>query len=181
LYFGKASTRWALKVYAKGLELEARPLPLDLQESSLWGHAQGLVRVELCLRSKLLKAQGLELSSSWCDTSAADLHAELLAKLEISQAIMLQPDAIEDLPRQLVPVYQLWRDGHDLRALYSRPTFYRHRAALKRLGIDIAVKQPRENHSNVIPLRAVLVAQPAAVPAWLVGTAWFFEPRAKVA
>ena len=182
LYFGKASTRWALKVYAKGSELEARPLPLDLADSSLLAHAQGLVRVELCLRSKFLQSRGLVLSSSWCDTSAADVHSELLAKLEISQAIMLKPDSLENLPRQLVPVYQLWLDGHDLRAIYSRPTFYRHRAALKRLGIDIAVKQPREEGlDNVIPLRAVLVAKPAAVPSWLVGTPWYFEPRAKVA
>jgi II/X family phage/plasmid replication protein len=181
LYFGKNSTRWSLKVYAKGLELKARPLPLDLADSSLQAHAQGLVRVELCLRSKLLQPLGLELSTAWCDTTAADLHAELLGKLEISEAIMLQPEVLEKLPSQLLPVYQLWRDGHDLRALYSRPTFYRHRAALKRLGVDIAVKQARADDSNVIPLRTVLVARPAGVPDWLVGTSWYFEPRAKVA
>lgn len=181
LYFGRSSTRWSLKVYAKGLELEAHPLPLDLAESSLWGHAQGLVRVELCLRSKTLKARGLELSSAWCDTSAADLHADFLSKLEIAQAIMLQPEVLETLPPRLVPVYQLWRDGHDLRTIYPRRTFYRHRTSLLRYGIDIAVKQPRDETSNVVPLRAVLTAQPAAVPSWLVGTPWFFEPRAKVA
>jgi II/X family phage/plasmid replication protein len=181
LYFGKGSTRKSLKVYPKGLELEARPLPLDLAESSLQGHAQGLVRFELCMRSKSLAARGLDRTAAWCDTAAQELHAATMATLEISGAVMLTPHELEGLPRHLLPVYQLWRDGHDLRALYSARTFYRHRAALKAHGVDISVKQPREADSNIVPIRAVLVAQPATVPDWLIGTPWYFEPRAKVA
>lgn len=181
LYFGQKSTRWALKVYAKGLELQARPLPLELAESSLLEHAQGLVRVELCLRGKLLKARGLDLVSSWCDTTGADIHRDLLAGLDVAAATMLQAQTLDGLPGRLQLVYQSWRDGHDLRAILPRNTFYRHRRALLVHGIDIAVKQSREPESNVIPLRTVLVAQPAAVPDWLLGTSWFFEPRAKVA
>ena len=181
LYFGKNSTRWSLKVYAKGHELKARPLPLDLVESSLPGHAAGLVRIEACLRSKVLKDRGLSTVAEWSDTTASDLHHSLMECLQVSEATMLDVHDLDQLPRHLLPVYQLWRDGHDLRAIYTRPTFYRHRAALLKVGIDIAVKQARADDSNVVPLRTVLVGQPAAVPDWLVGTPWYFEPRAKVA
>ena len=183
LYFGKTSTRWALKIYAKGLELLARPLPLLLQETSLPVHADGLVRVELCLRSKLLSALGLDVASAWSDNSASELHARLLSGLEIAEATMLQVETLEGLSGRLQVVYQSWRDGHDLRSMLARNTFYRYRRELLAHGIDIAVKQERSgvDLSNVVPLRAVLVAQPVATPDWLVGTPWHFEPRAKVA
>lgn len=187
LYFGKNSQRWSLKVYPKGAELVAHPLPLDLAESSLPGHAAGLVRIELCLRSKWLRCDthpefGLSRVSGWCDTTAAEVHSLLLQTLNIAEATMLDTHDLDALPRHLLPVYNLWRDGHDLRTLYTRPTFYRHRAALLAHGIDIAVKQDRpQDASNVVPLRTVLVGKPAQVPDWLLGTPWYFEPRAKVA
>lgn len=186
LYFGKTSTRWALKVYAKGGELKARPLPLDLAESSLPRHADGLVRLELCLRSKVLKAlplEGVKLSkvAGWGDTTAPELHRHFLKSLEISEATMLDAHQLDTIPKKLHLTYQAWKDGHDLRAILPRRTFYRHRSELLKCGIDIAVKQDRDDYSNVVPLRTVLIGQPATVPDWMVGTKWYFEPRAKVA
>jgi hypothetical protein len=36
-------------------------------------------------------------------------------------------------------VFELWRSGKDLRSIYPKPTFYRHRSAiLAVLGVDIA-------------------------------------------
>lgn len=182
LYYGKTSTRYGWKFYAKGLELQARPLPLDLAESSLGDHAQGLLRAELCLRSKTLKARGLDTLAAWCDTLPAELHREYLARIDVAHSTMLEHHDLQAVPKRLHLTYQAWRDGHDLRAILPRATFYRHRAELLKLGIDIAVKQHRdEDPSNVVPLRTVLVAQPAQVPDWLVGTRWYFEPRAAIA
>ena len=96
---------------------------------------------------------------------------------------MLDVTALDGLPPRLLGVYQLWRDGHDLRGIYPRNTFYRYRRELLRSGIDIGVKQERSGSdmSNVIPLRTVLHAYPVGVPQWAVGTPLFFEPRAKFA
>jgi II/X family phage/plasmid replication protein len=96
---------------------------------------------------------------------------------------MLDAHALDGLPPRLVAVYQLWRDGHDLRGIYPRNTFYRHRTALLKHGIDVAVKQDRacQDMTNVVPLRTVLHAYPVDAPAWAVGTPLYFEPRAKVA
>lgn len=100
----------------------------------------------------------------------------MISGLSIADAFMLDPDTITSLPPRLQAAYQLWKDGHDLRAMFPRPTFYRYRSQLLPHGIDIAVKQHR-TESNVVPLPVVLHAYPAQIPAWAVGTPLYFEPR----
>jgi II/X family phage/plasmid replication protein len=79
--------------------------------------------------------------------------------------------------------YSAWKSGQDLRAIFTRPTFYRYRSQLLAYGVDIAVKQDRSGSdmSNVVPLRVVLNAYPVGVPEWASGTPLYFEPRSKVA
>jgi II/X family phage/plasmid replication protein len=183
LIFGKGSRRWSLTLYAKGAEIEVHKLPLDLAESSLTGHAQGLLRAEVRLQSLQLVQEGLEYVHAWGDNSASELHQRMMAGLEIAEATMLDAPTLEGLPGRLQVVYQSWRDGHDLRRMLSRPTFYRYRSELLKHGIDIAVKQERiaPDLSNVVQLRPVLHAHQVGVPDWAVGTPLYFEPRAKVA
>lgn len=185
LTFGKGSRRWSLTLYAKGAEIEVKghKLPLDLAATQLPDLAQGLLRAELRMLSLQLVAEQLEYVSHWGDNAASELHSRLLAGLQIAEASMLDVTALDGLPPRLLGVYQLWRDGHDLRGIYPRNTFYRYRRELLRSGIDIGVKQERSGSdmSNVIPLRTVLHAYPVGVPQWAVGTPLFFEPRAKFA
>jgi II/X family phage/plasmid replication protein len=103
---------------------------------------------------------------------------ELFGRLTISEATMREPANLDAIPPRLRTVYQLWADGHDLRELFSRPTFYRHRKALLALGIDIAVKQPRDV-SNVVPLVVTLVGREVGVPDWARGTPLYFDPPAR--
>lgn len=180
--FGKGSRRWSLTAYAKGPELERHPLPFDLAETSLPRFAAGLLRVELRMLSMELEREKMHFAGLWGDNAAEQLHRRKLAGLTLSDAVMLDADLIEALPGRLQVVYQSWRDGHDLRAMLSRRTFYRYRAELLKHGVDIAVRQPREpDPSNVVPLRVVLHARPVTVPDWAVGTPLYFEPRAIVA
>ncbi len=185
LTFGKGSRRWSLTLYAKGAELEVKghEMHLQLQATQLPALAQGLLRAEVRMHSLQLVAEQLEYVSHWGDNAGSELHSRLLAGLQIAEASMLDAQALDGLPPRLVAVYQLWRDGHDLRGIYPRNTFYRHRTALLKHGIDIAVKQDRtgQDMTNVVPLRTVLHAYPVNVPAWAVGTPLYFEPRAKVA
>ena len=60
--------------------------------------------------------------------------------------------------------------------MFSRSAFYKFRAELLPLGLDIATVMPREV-SNVVPLYRVLEAKPTQVPDWAVGTLLYFEPR----
>lgn len=183
LLFGKGSRRWSLTAYAKGPEIDKHPLPPGLSEYPLKAHADGLLRLEVRLLSMHLKREGLSTLRAWGQNTALEVHQKHLSTLEISDSTMLDTTALDTLPGRLKAVYQLWKDGHDLRELYSRPTFYRHRAALLAHGIDIAVKQARreEAFANVIPLKVVLVAKPASIPDWAIGTPLYFDPSLRVA
>jgi II/X family phage/plasmid replication protein len=176
LLFGKGSRRWSLMFYAKGPELDVHKLPQPLQLTSLPAHAEGLLRVEVRMQSMHLHSLKLHKLSSWSDNTASEVHESHLSKLQISEVSMIDAPGLEALPPRLRAAYQLWKDGHDLRAMFPRPTFYRYRTSLLAHGIDISVKQEREA-SNVIPFRLVLEAKRAAVPDWAHDTPLYFEPR----
>lgn len=185
LLFGKGSRRWSLTLYAKGAELNVKghALPLDLADSSVAKLAQGLLRAEVRMQSLQLVAEHLEYVAYWGENAGSELHSRLLSGLQIAETTMLDAELLDGLPPRLVAVYQLWRDGHDLRGMYPPRTFYRYRLELLKHGIDVAVKQERigPDLTNVVPLRTVLHAYPMATPEWAVGTPLYFEPRAKVA
>ena len=183
VYWGKHSRRWALKAYAKGDELAARKkghrLPTSLSMvSELEAFADCLLRIELRLLGLELAHRSLDTVWDWDQETAARLHSEAMAKLEISEAAMLKPAQLEGLSPRLVLAYQSWVAGHDLRELLPRRTFYRYRAELLAVGIDIALKRPGAAESNVIPLRLVLHAYPVSVPEFARNTPLYFEPRA---
>lgn len=183
LTFGKGSRRWSLTLYAKGAEIEVHKLPAALMETSLHAYAQRLLRAECRMLGMALKEEHLEYVAYWQDNAASELHHRLLAGLEVAEASMLEVDHLEQLPGRLQVAYQSWKDGHDLRAMLARNTFYRYRTELLKHGVDIAVKQERAGAdlSNVVPLRTVLHAYPATIPDWATGTPLYFEPRARAA
>lgn len=178
LYFGKTSRRWSLKLYGKAQELEVHRLPDALASGPLPQHAEGLLRGELTLRSLELKRRGLHLASCWQDNTPPEKHRSIMGRLNIAEATMLEPDTLQSLPARLVGAHQMWMDGHDLRAKFARPTFYRYRKELLAYGVDIATQQPaRRVATNVVPLKIVLHAQPVGVPDWAIDTPLYYEPR----
>lgn len=185
LNFGKGSQLWWLKVYHKGTEIRDRdhqlPKALSLLPS-LQEHADRCVRVEVQQNSKELKRQGLNVGSAWLERDPSDIHSSYLERLQISDATMSRKQTPPpELPEKLMSVYQLWADGHDLRQMYSRATWYRHRKALLAYGIDILIQQPRADEAEkVVPIRSILIARPAGVPEWAIGTPLYHEPAATI-
>jgi II/X family phage/plasmid replication protein len=179
LIFGKGSRRWSLMLYLKFLELLAHPLPVPLQETSLATYADGKLRIEPRLRALELKERGLHILANWGDSTASDLHSELLGRLNIAEADMIEADKLSGLSGRLQVTYQAWADGHDLRGMLPRRTFYRYRAELLEHGVDIASTRPRDlaQRSNVTPLRLVFEANRCGAPDWAIGTPMYFEPR----
>lgn len=178
LLFGKGSRHWSLTLYAKGAELDKHKLPPALMETPLKEYANGLLRSEVRMLSMHLRKMKLHKLWAWSENTVLALHQMHLSKLSISEATMLDTTTLDDIPMRLRLVYQSWKDGHDLRAMFPRATFYRYRTAMMKCGIDIAVKQERqvEQKSNVVPLRVVLVGQPATVPDWAKNTPMYFDP-----
>jgi|HigsolmetaGSP11D_1036233.scaffolds.fasta_scaffold10507_2 II/X family phage/plasmid replication protein len=178
LYFGKHSRRWSLKVYSKGQEIVApgHELPEGIATPAVLAWADNKLRFEAVLRKMWLTDRGLDVAANWGDNTPAELLTELLQGLHMSDTHTLPADVLEGLPPRLVAAYHLWREGHDLRAMFPHRTFYRYRSQLLPHGVDIAIKQPREK-SNVVPLVRVLEAKPATIPDWARGTPLYFEPR----
>lgn len=180
LYFGQHSRRWAAKIYSKGDEIAVRGhgIPMSVPSAiELHEWADDKLRLEFVIRAMELTRRDLSAGHNWCDTTAENLHRELLTKLEIPHMIELPSATLSELPGRLQLAYEAWKRGDDLRARVSRPTFYRYRQELLKHGIDIAVLQAKEPSSNVVPLIQILRAVPAGVPDWARGTSLYFEPR----
>lgn len=166
-YFGKNSRRWSLKCYSKGHELSAKghKLPKELQIPELLEYAEKALRIEAVIRGMELKRQGLDVASNWDIDTATMLLRGYLDNLEMSDVYMLKDDILDTLPMRLRMVYQTWLNGDDLKAIMTKPTFYRVRKQLEQYGIDIATPTPKEK-TNVIPLVRYLKAEPVGIPDW---------------
>lgn len=179
LYLGKHSRRWSVKVYSKGQEIETRgrQLPDALATEAMVGYAERALRVEVVLRSLEVEHLDMRQGASWTEQAARQTYAAKIGALEMSEQIALPDEAIKQLPTRLRSSYQLWKEGHDVRAFVARRTFYRHRKELKAFGVDIAEVRPREREREAVSLLPVLQGRWMGVPEWAVGTPFYFEPR----
>jgi II/X family phage/plasmid replication protein len=177
VYWGKHSSRWAIKAYSKGEEINKKghKLPPELSLTSLLNYADDKLRLEITLRQKELKKYGLEKGSTWHHFEVQSLYEMYRDKLQMSDQ-KLTSISIVDLPNCVRGTYQLWSDGHDCRQILSERTFYRHRGQLLKHGIDISIPKG-DVTTNVVPLIRVLEAIPVGVPDWAEGTSLYFEPR----
>jgi II/X family phage/plasmid replication protein len=181
--WGSKSRYWQLKAYCKGQEIEAHKhrLPQELVHRSnveMW--CDDKLRVELQMNARYLRERSLDVAANWRSDTPSVLHSEHLSRLTLSGEMRLGPSERDALSRELRKTYELWASGSDVRELLSRRTFYRHRARLLPLGVDIAVAQPNPR-ANVVPLVRYIEAVPAPVPQWAIGTPLYFEPRRKLA
>ena len=179
LYFGKHSRRSALKFYAKGQEFEANGSPAMKELPALVEYADSALRAEYVIRSMELKRLGLDCAANWDENTSSGVTLEVLGKLHMDDYTMITPERIDELRPAVRAVYQLWKEGHDIRGMYPKPTFYRYRKQLlDTLSVDIANVQPRDDKlSNVVPLIRVLEATEMTVPDWAYGTPLYAEPR----
>lgn len=183
LYFGKNSRRWSLKLYSKGQEINAKghgqDAVLSLPSAVAW--ADKTLRAELTLRSLELKRRGLSHVADWLPVDGVDcgvtaeLLRQVLGAMTMTTISELDAEVLETLRPSLRSAYRAWQAGEDLRAYLPHRTFYKFRAELLPLGIDIATVVPKEV-SNVVPLFRTLEAVPVGVPDWAIGTPLYFEP-----
>jgi II/X family phage/plasmid replication protein len=182
VYYRKHSRRLGIKVYPKGDEVKAVDvLPGDPRGCELASDVLSFVddklRIEFVLRSLELRSRGLDMGTSWCDTTADEVYASLMEKLEFPSATEVPTETLSALKPGPRLAYEAWREGRDVSKLVSRASFYRYRAQLLPFGIDIAMVRDLERASNVVPLVRVVELKPVGVPAWALGTSAYFDPR----
>lgn len=129
VYWGKNSTRWALKAYCKRCELEKHPSKFPLSNDVLeW--AGRLLRIELVLRRPELRDRG---------TLHEDIIWDFMRRIEVGvmKTVNLQDT---NLPSQVKNTFKLWIVGMDVRSDTPRATFYRQRRLiLDAIGVDISL------------------------------------------
>ncbi len=183
VYVGKGSRRQVLKFYDKGYEIQQKGHELSATLAPIWhqwlmAFAVGKLRTEVKLGSKWFHENpDYRRAGSWNEALAASVLDSQLMALEVSDTMRLPDDVVAGLPPKLVPLYDAWRAGRDLRTLYkSKATFYRYRKQMLAYGIDIAQVQPRvivaeAQYLAGFPLRELLCGPGVPVPDWARGTA----------
>lgn len=183
---GKSFQHWQLVCYAKGDEIRRRPPPpamADSDEVRQW--ADRCLRLEVRLGRLTLQRNGLSTLSDWTEGAARREWERAMAKLQFSE-VECDKAAVDALPLHHRAAFALWKNGDDLRDLYSKPTFYRHRSAIqKAIGIDIAVPPAATATAEIVPIRrrleAILVGRPPwadRIDAELAGQGCFIFPNA---
>lgn len=169
LYFGMRSRRWSLKFYHKGSEICARghTLPQSLQHPKLMAWADLALRAEVSIKSTQLREWELNEAHQWTPDMPKLQLDRILNRLSIPETFALNDRLVAELSPALRNQYLLWRDGHDLRTLSTRPTFYRHRRAL--LEYDIDISSPCTLEENRVSASEVLMRPPAEIPKWAYG------------
>ena len=156
-YFGKNSRRWSLKIYDKHEELMKNTPKfvkgirkiLPCLEDELVEWSNGILRLELCLRGQELKAVNQQIAND-ISPDWPGIWESYFQRIQFNEnatmttQIPLLLDALKPTQRH---VYESWKDGKDLRAIYPKNTFYRHRRSiLAALGVDIATPPGQEGH-----------------------------------
>lgn len=186
LEFGKGSRRSRFKIYAKGPEIiahaESQPALANLPHVQAW--AAKTLRCELEMRSLGLKHIALSTGENWIAAQYEDvlwnpvqLVHERLGNMTMMTTTELSDDVLSSLKPACRMAYLAWNGGADLRANWSKSSFYRTRATLLEHGVDIAVVQDKDVSRRAIA--QILTARPAPVPDWAEGTPLLFEPPAR--
>lgn len=162
---GNRAKAWQFNFYAKGVEIGKRPLPpLMMARADVIEWVNCLLRCELRLRTVELKRLGLRLLGDWTPDVVRRVWQEKLERIEIMEGDVLSPTECEGVKARLLDAYDAWLAGRDLRAGRKKSAWYNLKRQIRdTFGVDISVPPPR---SNVVPLRRVIVAEPAQRPHW---------------
>lgn len=175
LYFGKSSRRSSIKFYAKGPEFKKHSHSYFLNIPSLVSYADKALRCEVVLRSLELKHRGLNFGYSWDDLIPVEIVNEFIGRINMADITAVTSERTDSIAPSLKAVFELWKSGHDIRAMYPRATFYRYRKALMdALDIDIATVQ-YQNNNNVVPFIRIVEAKTMQIPDWAIGTGLYFD------
>lgn len=156
-----ANSRHMFKAYLKGAEMVAHGKSKD-DELVQWCIDQGIVRVEVELKRRLLGELGLAEFESISDEILADVfhqQTEILRRVDRSDDI----DVLSAVPSRYRMTAAAWLSGQDVRLVLSRATLFRHAKVLRDYGLDIMQARNVEKFPIVV---RVVDLQPVAKPDW---------------
>lgn len=158
-----SNTRHMLKAYVKHLEMVKHGAG-EKSELVSWLRDQGVVRVEIELKKRLLSELGLNDLGAVSDASLLELFESQIEPLRRADRSG-DEEILEALPRKSRVYAAAWLAGEDMRGMCSRATLFRHAKVLRECGIDILA--PRNVERFPVKVRLIELA-PLGRPAWYV-------------
>lgn len=156
-----ANTQRMFKAYLKAPEMVKHGASAD-EFAVVWCQKQGVVRVEIELKRRLLTDLGLDQVGAVSDAALLNVfrdQTEMLRRVDRSDA----PDLLASIPPRYRMTCAAWLAGQDIRALMPLRTFWRHAKVLREYGVDIA----QARNVEAFPLKVrVIELKPLAVPDW---------------
>lgn len=155
------NTRHMLKAYIKHIEMLKHGCSED-DPVFLWCKEQGVVRVEIELKKRLLFDEGLNKLENITDEKLIKVfqdETEIFNRVDRSD----EPDILDAIPAKSRVYASAWLAGQDLKSLLSNGTLYRHAKILREYGIDIL--EPRNVESFPVKVRIVEM-KPLSMPEW---------------
>ncbi|MBP6058245.1 MAG: hypothetical protein KA524_07525 [Nitrosomonas sp.] len=155
------NSRHMLKAYIKHIEMLKHGCAED-DPTYLWCKEQGVVRVEIELKRRLLNDLDMMEINKISDEKLVKIFHE---QTEIFNAVDRsdEPDILDAIPTKSRVHAAAWMAGQDLRQLLSNGTFYRHARILRDYGIDIT--EPRNIETFPVKVRIVEM-KPLSMPEW---------------
>ena len=155
------NSRHMLKAYIKHIEMLKHGCSPD-DPVYLWCKEQGVVRVEIELKRRLLADLNMVEIDDINDEKLIQVFHE---QTEIFNAVDRsdEPDILDAIPTKSRVHAAAWMAGQDLRQFMSRATFFRHAKILRDYGIDIS--EPRNVETFPVKVRIVEM-KPLSMPDW---------------
>jgi len=156
-----ANTRHMLKAYIKHLEMLKHGTDKN-DEMLVWLKEQGVVRVEIELKKRLLSELGLNDLGNITDAKLAEIYESQIEPFKRADRSG-DEDIIEAIPQKSRVYAAAWLAGQDMRTMTSERTLYRHAKVLRECGIDILA--PRNIERFPVKIRFIEL-EPLAMPDW---------------
>ena len=160
--YGRGSKYVYGKLYCKTTELKKHRTKKSGQhvteEVIAFCETQGIVREEFTLKSRYLLQNGLAYLGSITDELLMGVYME---RTQLQRLEAVQYDDFNHLPRHLKATYVSWKYGFPNNQ--SQASFYRHRTALLKYGIDISIP----SNVHMLPIRVKTInLQAVSAPDW---------------
>lgn len=155
------NTRHMLKAYIKHIEMLKHGCSED-DPVYLWCKEQGVVRVEIELKKRLLFDEGLNKLENITDEKLIKIfryETEIFNRVDRSD----EPDILDAIPAKSRIYAAAWLAGQDLSNMAHRATLFRHAKILREYGMDIM--EPRNIEQFPVKVRIVDL-KPLSMPDW---------------
>lgn len=156
-----ANTRHMLKAYIKHLEMAKHGTRED-DELFQWLKRQGVLRVEIELKRRLLQELGLRELDNITDERLVEIYEAQIEPFKRAER-SADSELLESLPYKSRLYAAAWLAGEDMRSLLSSATLYRHAKVLRECGIDILA--PRNVERFPVQVRYIDL-EPLSMPDW---------------